>query len=266
MVKGSSNPFSRQRPIELATLGISGQGLKWIAICTMFIDHIGAMILEPLLRRQGIRFHGSLLLDPAKREAIGALANGVYLDLVLRLIGRLALPIFCFLIVEGFRHTSNVRRYCLRLTTFALISELPFNLALCGRLWAPRHQNVFFTLLLGLLLIVALDRFGLNWRSLVAAALCLGAARYGRTDYGYFGVLFIAVLYLLREYRVWRSLGFVLMAARSITAPLAALPVFFYDGRRDSGKRAAPRWFFYVFYPAHLLLLAFLARLLGAWG
>ncbi|MDI9498722.1 MAG: TraX family protein [Bacillota bacterium] len=266
MVSPQRNPFARQLPAELAERGISGQGLKWIAIGAMFIDHIGAMILEPWLRRQGVRFYGGFQLNEAARAAMGPFLNAYYLDLVLRLIGRLAFPIFCFLIIEGFRHTSNARRYALRLAVFALISELPFNLALRGRLWAPRYQNVFFTLLLGLLLIMALDRFGLNWRSLVAAILCLGAARHGRTDYGAFGVALIAVLYLLRRRRVLRSLGLAAMVAWEITAPLAAVPVFWYDGRRDSGRQAAPRWFFYVFYPAHLLLFALLARLLGAWG
>lgn len=266
MVSPARNPFARQLPVELAERGISGQGLKWIAIGAMSIDHIGAMILEPWLRRQGVRFSGGLQLNPAARAAMGPLLDIYHLDLALRLIGRIAFPIFCFLIIEGFRHTSDVRRYALRLGVFALISELPFNLALTGRLWAPRYQNVFFTLLLGLLLLVALDRFGLDWRSLVAAVLCLGAARHGRTDYGAFGVALIAALYLLRQRRLLRSLGIALMAVKSLTAPLAAIPVFWYDGRRDAGKHAVPRWFFYVFYPAHLLLFALLARLLGAWG
>lgn len=68
-------------------------------------------------------------------------------------LGRLAFPIFAFMIVEGYFHTSSLRRYALRLLLFALISEIPFNLMYSSSLIYPYHQNVIWTLLLGLGLI-----------------------------------------------------------------------------------------------------------------
>ena len=80
---------------------------------------------------------------------------------LLRWIGRLAMPVLCFFIGEGLRHTRSPRRYLLRLTGFALLSELPFDLAFYGGIeWG--HQNVYFTLALGLLALWAIQSRGME--------------------------------------------------------------------------------------------------------
>ena len=92
---------------------MSGQSLKFIAIATMVIDHIG------------------LALFPD--------------ELIWRYIGRISFPIFAFLIVEGFVHTSDFKKYIGRILLFAIISEIPFNLLVSGKVLDFTHQNVFFT-------------------------------------------------------------------------------------------------------------------------
>ena len=121
--------------------GLSGTALKRIACLSMLVDHIGASLLENGLFKQGAFWPGDVQLDG-----------------VLRLAGRLAFPIYCFLLVEGFLHTHDFKKYALRMLGFALISEWPFDWAFfSGVYWG--HQNVYFTLLLGLLAMKALDTY-----------------------------------------------------------------------------------------------------------
>ena len=134
--------------------GISGSTLKMIAIVTMLIDHIGAAVLARLLMVNGL---GEL--DQTNTDAImqwlsanGAL-YGTYT--VMRMIGRVAFPIFCFLLVEGFLHTHDVKKYAMRLGLFALLSEIPFDLAFSSKILEFNYQNVFFTLFIGLLTMIA---------------------------------------------------------------------------------------------------------------
>ena len=126
--------------------GISGSVLKWIAVITMAIDHMGAGFLESYVMNA---WGGS----PIGNTFAGRWNEILSVDQILRYIGRPAFPIFCFLLVQGFLHTRDVKKYAIRLGIFALISEIPFDLALHIRPFHWQNQNVFFTLLLGLLAI-----------------------------------------------------------------------------------------------------------------
>lgn len=135
--------------------GISGSTIKIIAVVTMLIDHVAAALLTRIVISRGFFYamgNEQRLIDWMK-------VNGLLFIVtqLMRLIGRLGFPIFCFLLVEGFQKTGNVKKYAIRLGLFALISEIPFNLAFTGRVWAPGYQNVYFTLLIGLLALWAFD-------------------------------------------------------------------------------------------------------------
>ena len=121
--------------------GISGSTLKMIAIVTMLIDHIGAAVLARLLMVNGL---GEL--DQTNTDAImqWLSANGAlyWMYTVMRMIGRVAFPIFCFLLVEGFLHTHDVKKYAMRLGLFALLSEIPFDLAFSSKILEFNYQNV----------------------------------------------------------------------------------------------------------------------------
>lgn len=228
---------------------ITGSTLKIIAVVTMLIDHVGACVFEHgLLRMENIRADENLYL---------LLKN---VDQVLRLVGRIAFPIFCFLLVEGFLHTRDRKKYALRLFLFALISEIPFDLAIRGSFVDFQYQNVFFTLLIGLLVMMLCDHFQ---KSLSAQlAILTGGLLLSlllRTDYNYKGVMLIELLYLFRHDRQKQVLAGGLSFCWELTAPLAFLPIWHYNGKRGLSLR----WFFYWFYPVHLLLLwAFTTRLL----
>lgn len=228
--------------------GFTGSTLKIIAIVTMFIDHLGAAVLEYVLK------YSQTIRDDA------VLYQQLYsLDRVIRLIGRVSFPIFCFLLVEGFLHTSNKKRYAIRLFLFALISEIPFDLAFFNTVFDFKHQNVFFTLLIGLLVMMGADYFHKNllMQNLIYI-LGLSVGHLLRTDYGYKGVLLIIVLYLLSSERREQALKGALTISWELTAPLAFLAIYAYNGKRGLSLR----YFFYLFYPVHLLLLCGIARLI----
>ena len=197
---------------------------------------------------------------------------------VLRCIGRLAFPIFAFLAVEGYQHTRNLKGYLLRLLAAAVLSELPFDLLCSGRLFDPLHQNVLWTILIGLGTLYLADsaKSGREGAA-AAAALLLGAglALAGRTDYGCAGVMTILIFWIFRErswknramqaFLLWIVHGF-LLAGPAVpvlgfwvgmqTLALGALaPIWLYRGRQGCHSRGF-RLLCYGFYPAHMLVLA----------
>ncbi len=226
--------------------GISGSTLKLIAVASMLIDHIGAAVLERGLLRSPLAASDPLLYDRILR-----------LDDILRLIGRPAFPIFCFLLVEGFLHTRDAKKYARRLFLFALLSEIPFDLAIYGKLWQPHMQNVYFTLLIGLLVMMACTRLPKNvWVQSLLFALGLGAGYFLHTDYGFKGVLLIEILYFFRYDRKNQCIAGAVAFSWEATAPLAFLPIYAYNGTRGLSLK----YFFYLFYPVHLLILAGIGR------
>ena len=212
--------------------GITSYQLKWIAIVTMVIDHMGA-ILYPT-------------------------------EMVFRYIGRISFPIFCFLLVEGFCHTHDIFGYMARLGAFALISEIPYDLAFNCEVLEFTHQNVFFTLLLGVILMYVLEKGGELPQKAVEVLLVMWMAVFFHTDYGYRGILLIFIFYQLRRFR-WTKLGcgaaWNLIWNRSIQGfgAFAMIPIALYNGSR--GRKM--KYFFYIFYPAHLLILFVISRYIG---
>lgn len=203
--------------------------LKCIAIVSMALDHTGAVLYPS--------------------------------QIWLRCLGRIAFPIFCFLIVEGFFHTHDVRRYMGRLGVFALISEIPYDLAFRGVPLEYAHQNVFFTLLIGIGMVVLLER-NREWPvKAVILLLAMWLAVLIRSDYNFRGVLLIFVFYIFHESR-WLAVtsggfwNFLYQGVIQKYGVLSVLPLALYNGER--GRKM--KYFFYIFYPAHLLLLYGISR------
>lgn len=215
--------------------GVTGAGLKWIALVTMLIDHIGAVFCEEIVSVSG--------------------SNIPYW--IMRGIGRIAFPIFCFLLVEGYVHTGNRLKYGLRLFCFAVISEIPFDLAFWQSFVNWNYENVFFTLALGLLAMFVLDYFKENpWLQLGLVCCAMVLAEVCRTDYGGAGVLLIVGFYFFRGNELARGISaflilVFLMNILEAVAMIDFLPIHFYNGKR--GRQL--KYFFYIFYPAHLLFL-----------
>lgn len=194
--------------------------------------------------------------------------------LVLRGIGRIAFPIYCFLIAEGMAHTRSPGKYALRLAIGALLSELPFDYALFGR-FTWQFQSVMLTLLLGVLALWSGRHLPLAARLLTALPFIL-AGDLLRTDYGSYGVLLIVLLGLARDLPQGRILQCIAVAVLCALMPgmnirvlglsfsiellgiLSLLPIALYRGHKRT-KSSAVQWSFYLFYPVHLGALWLLA-------
>ncbi len=244
--------------------GISGSTLKLIAIIAMFIDHTGAIIVERMILTAG-----------AGETNLAMMVKLGTLDMILRLTGRLGFPIFCYLLIEGFQHTRNVWKYAGRLFLFALVSEVPFDLGFAGNPFYLEYQNVFFTLFIGLLVMIGFrlaeektegNRVLRALLSLLILAAGAGAAQLLKTDYAAVGVLTIAVMYMCRRKKLLETgLGCAVLTVMNpieITAFFIMIPVHMYNGRRGWNIK----WFFYAFYPLHILLLYMIACAMGLGG
>lgn len=211
--------------------------LKLIGILTMLIDHIGYVFIP----------------------------NNLPIYWIFRGIGRLAFPIFAFLIVEGFFHTKDVKKYMTRLGVFALISEIPFDLAFSKTPFDFNKQNIFFTLFLGLLLIYYMSTVMEKYKKRIVVCnvingiltliFCIVALLL-RVDYNLVGILLITAFYLFRGNKLLTGIalfivtGYLLDLFHGI-ATLSMLFIGFYNGNK--GRDA--KYLFYAFYPGHLIVL-----------
>lgn len=220
--------------------GIPQEALRFLAMVTMLIDHTGYILFPRVLWLRGI--------------------------------GRLAFPIFAFLLAEGANRTRKPVQYALRLLIAALISEYPFDL-MCTGYPSTRYQNVMFTLLFGLLAILAMKQgkgiFG-KFLGCLAACVCMVAAERMNTDYGAFGVMVCVMFWLFRKLpfgMTLSTLGFVALCFPFMKAYLphtripievlgaASIPLCgLYKGWRMSRNKAL-QWSFYLYYPVHILIL-----------
>ena len=219
--------------------------LKLIAILSMVIDHVGAVLFP--------------------------------MNMIFRYIGRISFPLFVFLLVEGSIHTSKIRKYELRMFLFALISEIPFDLAFSNEIVDIHSQNVFWTLTIGLVMLDLIQNgasyvkghkgkmlqevwiegqpIPMVWQ-FVVVAVCACVAQALQTDYGAGGILLIYFIWMLHENVIAQAVAFVIISLLffgSVELPgvIAFLPIFLYNGK----KGPSAKYVFYAFYPVHLFIL-----------
>lgn len=180
----------------------------------------------------------------------------------MRIVGRLAFPIFAYLLVEGFVYTKDVKKYLVRLGLFALISEIPFDLAFFGTVFAPVHQNVFFELFCGILMLYLMLKAPSQVNQIIILIVMLLISDWLGLDYGSWGLLMVYACYKFREQKIVKLALLVifnlLMGYTQIYAGLAVIPIAFHN--RELGPKM--KMFFYAFYPAHLLILFLISMIM----
>lgn len=202
-------------------------------------------------------------------------------------IGRLTFPIYAFMIVEGYFHTKNLKKYVGRLLIFAILSEIPFNLAMGSRLFYPIHQNVLWSFLISIGLIHWNEKVKEKklWKRILVgfASILIGSIVGIITfvDYYHAGILMVLVFYFFRHKKWWCYLGqFICMwyincdmlgglqyemnilgqtyfISRQGFALLALIPIWLYNGKQGYHSKTL-QFIYYAFYPVHLLILGIL--------
>lgn len=257
-----------------AQTGLPGNILKIFAALTMLFDHAALTVVYAMLAKSPDYLDLVFSAD-VTTEQLATIPTD-YMNLftiytVMRLVGRIAFPIFAFLVFEGFMHTSNIKRYLTRVGLLALISEIPYNLVVStvnngtASVLYPQLQNTVCTLFIGLLMLCAMKHFEAKDTSpktaikqLICQLFCLlltaVIAIVLRTDYSYLGILFIGELYMFRNSKKLQILsGCILFLGSNFACLLAFIPIAMYNGTLIRSKKF--QYFFYIFYPLHLLVL-----------
>lgn len=226
---------------------MNGTTLKLIAIASMVFDHIGTVFFPEIT--------------------------------MFRLLGRISLPIFVFLLTEGFSKTNNKSKYAQRLFVFGIISIVPHSLAFFNKLFCFSCQNIFFTLLITFVMLCLFDQVKANkYRPIVSLfilILVVALSVFLRLEYAVVCPLMATIFYTLKEKRIKTicclfisiiigytiecyfifNVNLVIAAMSSVLeliALLAIIPLLFYNGEKGN---MLPKYFFYWFYPIHLIVI-----------
>ena len=258
---------------------LNSNKLKLIAIIAMALDHF-AMVF----------FYRRVEMIPLCPRPL------FYFYYTCRSIGRIALPIFIFLMSEGFKYTKNKEKYLLRLLIFAIISEIPYNLADAKRFWFPLEQNILFTLFISLLNLYIIEKIQNKFANHVSPTFfrrgelaspliilvcttisCLISEKL-YFSYGSSCVISLAICYYIKDKRplkvilmtiilmIWvynymtkRTIIFGYWHYAEIFAIFSLIPIMLYDATLPNKKI---KYLFYIFYPAHLLIFYILSRII----
>ncbi len=284
---------------------VNGFTLKLIALISMFIDHFSATVLTFL---EMTAYEGKQeQLSGWVKTIINYINNNMddfqSIALGMRIVGRIAFPIYCFLLVQGFNYTRCKWKYALRLLIFAFISEWPFDLAFNEYKYPEfrMYNNVFFTLFVGLMFIWGIESVKKLRESLIERNCTvnnenientpnkkLNSKRVGieclyisslfvlmvlvyiitcicASDYGVAGVLCIFAMYVAKKNNVASfCLGTFLVYlitcnSLQLYAFIGLIPIIMYNGQKGKSMK----WFFYIFYPAHLMLFILASMWMG---
>lgn len=249
------NGITGRRGVVWKTPTVTADGLKMFACVVMLIQSIGIAVVE----------NGIIKLDQYTQESLSAAmetdSNLMFqagVGSVMQLIGGMAMPIFAFLLVEGFLKTSDYRKYLLSMLAFAVISEIPYDLAMNGQVLYRSSQNALFSMTICLLMLYFLRMvkakkgvLSVLMQILIVLCAVLWCSLF-RTQYGLCMVLLTAIFYLFYTRNVLKTILGILVSLLYVTGPLSFYGIWCYNEER---KDKLPKYAYYAFYPLHLLVL-----------
>lgn len=243
---------------RLPHIEVTAATLKWYGCITMLFYSVSMSVI------QNGMLHVNQYSNSQLRELMVANPDLMILSswaAVFQLLGGLAVPVFAFLVVEKFLHTENYRNDLLSVTAFAVLSEIPYDLAMSGTLVDWQGQNMLFSFAIGLVMLYGLRLFaasrGVQVLIALAAVLWSGLMK---TGFGLCLILLMAVYYLLREKPGTKMVLSSIISLMYITGPISNFVLKRYNGQTGS---AGNKYLFYCLYPLHLLALGAIVYLIA---
>ncbi len=230
---------------------LTGSAIKLIAVLAMLSGHITKFYFH--------HFTGVTVAWPTATWFTIA-GRVISFHQLLLMFGKFAFPLFVFSLVEGFEKTHDRKKYGLRLLILAILSEIPFDLMISGTIYDPEHNNVIITLFMGFLALCGLEYFKKN--RIISFLIVLGlflASRYMNADYRSGGFLFILLIYGLRKEKILQCIISPVLLQMKTMVFLSLVLTMFYNGKRGFIKTPFLKYFFYAFYPLHMLVIYLLA-------
>lgn len=254
------NNTNIKRPAIWRTPSISADGLKIFACVMMLVSSIGITVVENGL------IHLNQYTQAQLSELLAQDSQMMFyagLGSVFQLLGGLSVPIFAFLLVEGFLHTSDYKKYLVTMIVFAVLSEVPYDLANYERFWDLTGQNALFSMVISLLMLYFLrmaKEKGGTWGGLLQLLLVVVAVvwvSFLRAGYGLCIVLLVAIFYIFYTRNVLKTILGVLVSLLYVTGPLSFYGIWCYNEKRSD---RLPKYFYYFFYPIQLLILGSIVK------
>lgn len=256
------NEMTGRRGIIWKTPDITADGLKLFGCIVMLIQSTGVAVVQ----------NGLIHLEQYTKEGLSQAMAGdsrlmalAGLGSIMQMIGGMAVPVFAFLLVEGFRNTSSYRKYLLTMIVAALVSELPYDLAVSGKLFDLTSQNALVSMCICLIMLKCLDLFretkgavGVFIKLLILVAAIVWVS-ICRGEFGLCLVLLTAVFEIFYTRNVLKTFLGAVISLMYITGPLSFYGLWCYTGER---KDRINKYVFYIFYPMHLLVLGIIAKFL----
>ncbi|MDY4115100.1 MAG: TraX family protein [Blautia sp.] len=254
------NMTTGRRGIVWKTPDITADGLKMFACIVMLIQTVGIAVIEKGLIHLDQYTQESLNQAMSQDSRLMTLAG---IGSIMQLIGGMAIPVFAFLLVEGFRNTSDYKKYLLTMIITALVSEIPYDLAICGKVWDLSSQNAMITMCICLILLKCMELFsnssgfaGSMVRILIMIAAIVWVSIF-RAEYGLCMVLLVTVFYVFDTKNVLKTVLGCIISLMYVTGPIAFYGIWCYNGER---KDRINKYVYYAFYPLHLLVLGVIAK------
>lgn len=242
--------------------GLTGNALRTWGFLFLVLGTAGVSLIQNgMLGFQGLDAAQMLEAMEQSQTVMGL----VTVALVLRAIEACAVPVFAFLLVEGFLHTSDWTRYLGRVCIVALLSEIPYNLAMGGSLWMTDSRNPVFGLALALVMLYFYRRFRNIFLKIAITVAGVLWCQMLKVDYGAFTVLLVATLWGMRkwpQYRLFAGCGVAvsccLISPFYLASPMSFLAIHSYNGEPGERNRLVN----YLAYPAILLVFGILGKMI----